>query len=242
VAYAVWGIKIKKTRQVLIILGVSAVIVAIIISVEHNANKHIHIPEYVLMTWILFEAISIDYRGRGIGILILICASMLGIVDEILQGIHPQRSYGWIDMLINTASSIIGVLTLISICKMPEGDWSWLDNLRKYYKSLIVIFCGAAAAAWMCLMLFEIAAAGTQRKQFPGWLIIWGLIFVLLAGTTISYHFCGLYRLDRVNQMGFSGTISGQRTAHLWIVYPVSILAAINALCIWIGTANTAFR
>ena len=73
VAYAVSGIKIKKTRQVLMILGVSAVIVAIIISVEPNANKHIHIPEYVLMTWILFEAISVDYRGKGIGILILIC-------------------------------------------------------------------------------------------------------------------------------------------------------------------------
>ena len=210
--------------------------------IEYLLNPFLQIREYVLMAWILFEAISVDYRGKGIGVLIFICASMLGIVDEILQGIHPQRWYGWRDMLINAASSVIGVLTLISLRKMPEGDWSWLDNLRKFHKSLLIVLCGAAAALWMCLILHEIAAAGTQGKQFPGWLIIGGLIFVLLAGTTIGYHFRGLYRLDRVNQMGFNGAISGQHTAHLWIIYPVSILAAIHALCIWIGTANTAFR
>jgi VanZ family protein len=66
-----------------------------IICLEPNPNKHIHIPEYVLMTWLLFEAVRIDYRCAGIFLLIFLCSSSLGVLDEILQGILPSRPYGW---------------------------------------------------------------------------------------------------------------------------------------------------
>ena len=241
-AYIVWGIKIQKTLQVLMVAGVSSIIVAIIISVEQNPNKHIHIPEYVLMTWILFEAISIDYRGKGMGLLILMCASMLGIVDELLQGIHPARSYGWIDMLINFASSVIGVLTLITIRRLPGGDWSWVQNLKAFTKSWIIFLVGAAAAVWMCVILFGVAAAEFPPKQIPVLLIAGGLVFILAAIITSANHGYGLYQLDCIHQSENNDFNSSLRTAHLWIVYPVTILVAINALYIWITITNSAFR
>lgn len=240
--YLAWGIKIKKTLQVLAVAAISAIIVAIIISVESNPNKHIHIPEYVLMTWILFEVIIIDYGGKGLGFLILICASMLGVVDELLQGIHPSRSYGWIDMLINFASSVIGVLTLITLRRLPEGDWSWAQNLKTFYKSWIILFVGAGTTVWMCVMLFDMASVGVSHMQIPFWITAGVLIFILTATITIGHHGYGLFRLDSINQSEHKTFNSNQRTAHLWVVYPLTILVAINALCMGVMTTNTAFR
>ena len=56
---------------------------------------------------------------------------MLGIVDEILQGIHPQRTYGWKDMIIDTVSGFIGVLMLVGFKKTSRGDWTWIRQLQK---------------------------------------------------------------------------------------------------------------
>ena len=69
-----------------------------VIFLEANPNKHIHIPEYILMTWLVFEALRRDYKGGGIFLLVFILSSLPGILDEVLQGLHPGRSYGWQDM------------------------------------------------------------------------------------------------------------------------------------------------
>jgi len=240
--YLVWGIKIKKTLQVLVMVGISAIIVAIIIWVEHNPNKHIHIPEYVLMTWILFEVIIIDYDGKGLGFLILICASMLGVVDELLQGIHPLRFYGWTDMLINFASSVIGILTLITLRRLPEGDWSWTQNLKTFYKSWIILLVCAATTVWMCVVLFEVASVGFSQIQIPVWINAGVLVFIMTAIITIGYHGYCLFQLDSINQSQIKNCNSNQRTVHLWVVYPLTVLVAINALFMGVMTTNTAFR
>ncbi|MBS1257597.1 MAG: hypothetical protein MAG551_00641 [Candidatus Scalindua arabica] len=45
------------------------------------------------MSWILFEAISIDYKGRGVFLLVFICGASLCVVDELMQGILPGHFY-----------------------------------------------------------------------------------------------------------------------------------------------------
>ena len=76
------------------------------------------------MSWILFEALSIDYRGRGIFLLVFICGASLGVVDEVMHGILPERFYGWRDMIMNSAVTVIGVLTLVGLRTALAGDWT----------------------------------------------------------------------------------------------------------------------
>ena len=98
-AYMFMGIKGKRVVHCAIVLAISTVIVILIMTFENNTNKYIHIPEYVLMSWILYQALVVDYKGGGILLLVFICGAMLGVVDEIMKGIHPQRTYGWKDMV-----------------------------------------------------------------------------------------------------------------------------------------------
>jgi VanZ family protein len=115
----------------LLYLVPSAVIALTIFKLEGNPNKHIHIPEYVVLAWLVYAALSRDYRGRGMLILVFILTSLLGVVDELEQGIHPGRSYGWSDMLVNSASALIGVFTILGLTNFNKIGGGWVRNLKK---------------------------------------------------------------------------------------------------------------
>ena len=92
VVFFVIVLVLKKDIKILILLIPCTIITWVLISLQPNPNKYIHIPEYVVMSWILFEALSLDYKGKGIFYLVFICAASLGVVDEMMQGILPVRS------------------------------------------------------------------------------------------------------------------------------------------------------
>ncbi|MDO9527895.1 MAG: VanZ family protein, partial [Syntrophales bacterium] len=154
-AYIFYSIKVKLPFKKMSLLIPCAIISCLIIYLEPNPNKHIHIPEYVLMTWLLFEAIRIDYKGAGIFLLVFLCSSFLGVLDEIFQGIHPLRFYGWQDMIINSSSSFIGILSLIGL-REDQKNWNWINQLKKMRGSLFVVLLGILSAAVSCYMLFKV--------------------------------------------------------------------------------------
>ena len=108
-----------------------ASIIFFITFIETNPNKYIHIPEYVLMSWIVYEAIASDYRGKGIFVLVFICSSLMGLIDEIVQGMYPGRFYGLKDQFINMLSVCVGIFTLLGLRKGLCGNWAWIRNFKK---------------------------------------------------------------------------------------------------------------
>ena len=148
---------------------------------EPNPNKHIHIPQYVVMTWLLLAALSRDYKGKGLLLLIFICASLLGVVDELEQGIHPARFYGWSDMLVNSSSAVIGVLTILGLKPPKEGDWSWKGYLKEHKALIGLGVFGLIGAGLMCYFLFRVQAAEVFRGVYPIWLLVWNWAYLILA-------------------------------------------------------------
>lgn len=210
-----------------------AVIVAVILNLEENPNKHIHIPEYVLLAWLLYAALSRDYRGEGLFILIFLCASLLGVVDELEQGIHPGRSYGWSDMLVNSSSALIGVFTILGLTKSakPSG-WDWLRNLKAFGGLLFVIVTGLTGAGLMCVNLFKVqAAGGVFQGVYPPWLLAWSVLFVISTPLFVYTH------------RGIKVTASpASNTAKLW-VYPIlSIVYYMHFLLTFVAIAGALFK
>jgi len=242
VAYAITGVRVKRIGRCIIILAVSAVIVFNIMAFEANANKHIHIPEYVLMTWLLYQAMVIDYKGRGIFLLVFICASMLGVVDEILQGIHPLRTYGWKDMIIDASSSLIGILTLMGIKYPLRGDWSWIGHL-KHFKSLVAaILLGIPTTVFMCIYLFAVQARGNFDNVYPDWLLGGNGLF--LAWTAAAIFFCW-HRRTRSGKFRAKtdpNTVDKRASALLWVICPLVILISMNLMVMWVAVAGLEFK
>jgi hypothetical protein len=65
------------------------------------------------MTWLLLGRFR-DYKGKGLFDPYLHQRVAAGrVVDEPGAGYPPARFYGWSDMLVNSSSAVIGVLTIL---------------------------------------------------------------------------------------------------------------------------------
>lgn len=242
VAYAIAGLIMKTIGRCIIILAVSAVIVFSIMAFEANANKYIHIPEYVLMAWLLYQAMIIDYKGRGILLLVLLCAAMLGVVDELLQGIHPQRTYGWKDMIIDAASSLIGILTLMGVKHRLKGDWAWIGQLKHYKAYLATVIFGTLASVFTCIYLFDVQARGSFDNIYPGWLLAGNGLFLASAAAVIFFFWCHWKRWDKLTPELESELYNCRTTTRLWVMCPLAIFTSMNLLVVWVAVAGLEFR
>jgi hypothetical protein len=240
--YAAICIKRKTAARGAVILAAGAVIVLLIMYFETNANKYIHIPEYILMTWILYQALAFDYRGRGILPLILVCAALLGIVDELLQGIHPQRTYGWKDMMINTSSSFIGILMLMGVKDPIPGNWCWLGRLKNFKSFLAAIIFGVLTTVPMNLYLLEVQAQQSFRNVYPRWLLAGNGLFVAAAVAVITFFWCNRKRSGRFMADSAFDTPDSHTTALLWMMCPLAILISMHSLVVWVAVAGIEFR
>jgi VanZ family protein len=241
-AYMFMGIKGKMVVHCAIVLAISTVIVILIMTFENNTNKYIHIPEYVLMSWILYQALVADYKGGGILLLVFICGAMLGVVDEIMQGIHPQRTYGWKDMVIDSASSLIGILSLTGLKRPEMRKWGWHNELRYFTGSLAVVLFGAVSAVPMCSYLFEVHNQRTFFNIYPGWLLTCNGVFLGAGVAVIVFHWPSRQKSDPVKHEIKSIRSYNHATALLWVICPLTILISMHALVVWVAVAGINFR
>ena len=240
VVFSIVVLALKKNIKTLILLIPCTIIAWILISLEPNPNKYIHIPEYVVMSWILFEALSIDYRGRGIFLLVFICGASLGVVDEVMQGILPGRFYGWRDMIMNSAATVIGVLTLVGLRTTPAGDWTWIGCLQQCKKALGITLFGTAGAALMCFSLFNVKTHRTFDGSYPGWLLVWNGLF-LITGLVVFLFPGHFYMPDRTTNGTGSSPSDQVVTARLWILCPLIILIIMHGLVVFTVAKGLAF-
>ena len=240
--YAAICVKQKTAARGSVILASGAGIVLLIMHFETNANKYIHIPEYILMTWILYQALAFDYRGRGILLLILACAAMLGIVDELLQGIHPQRTYGLKDMMINTSSSFIGILMLMGVKDPIPGNWRWLGRLKQFKSFLAAILFGVLTTVPMCLYLLDVQAQQNFRNEYPRWLLTGNALFLAAAVAAVTFYWCNRKRSGRFMTDSAFDTPDSHTTTLLWMMCPLAILISMHSLVVWVAIAGIEFR
>ncbi len=237
-AYVLYGFSVKHGTRCLGFTIPCALIVYIVIFLEHNPNKHIHIPEYVLMSWLLFEAISRDYRGKGVIVLVILCASLLGIVDELEQGIYKDRYYGWTDMAVNSASSLIGVLALMGVRDFAAGNWDWLSRLRRMKVLLGILFFGAFGAFYMCVELFHVQEMKGFWGAYPIWLLVWNYVFILVGSASLILQ---LHHLSKGSSA--MGAQEGEEvTARIWVICPLAILLLMHSLVVLTALTGWEFR
>jgi len=237
-----WRSKLGWTK--LLYMIPSAVIVLAIFRLEANPNKHIHIPEYILMAWLVYFALKKDYRGGGMLILVFICASMLGVVDELEQGIHPARSYGWKDMLVNTSSALIGVFTILGLTGHQESGWDWMEGLKRVKPLLGLVLAGIIINTLMCIYLFRVQAnGGILKGYYPDWLLILNYLFLVLA-PLLFLKFNRITRLPLNLNQKQSKPLVHDKTGNVrcWIYPILAILLFMDLLLIFVSITGLTFK
>jgi VanZ family protein len=230
----------RSWKNLLFLVPCGAIALAIMKLVD-NPNKHIHIPEYVLMAWLLYAVLSRDHKGKGLLILIFIYGSMLGVVDELEQGINPARFYGLSDMMVNSASVLIGVFTIMGLKKIVATDWAWTRRLMEFKALAGLGLFGLTGAVIMCAHLFNVQAAGKFWGVYPNWLLVWNMFYLVLT-PAVAFYRGALPKNDRIDEDGKDPVAQAEvLTARLWIVPLIVILLYMHALVVYVAGSGVKF-
>ncbi|MBW1697138.1 MAG: VanZ family protein [Deltaproteobacteria bacterium] len=239
--YIAFGVFAKKDKYHYIALILCLIIIYVIVSFTPVRNTHFHVTEYVILSWMVFKALSIDYRGSGIFTLVFICSSLLGVVDELLQGIHPQRYFLIQDLAVNTASTLVGVISLMGIKRGSRHDWrhgwEWVGLIGRKKKTLGLIFAGFLGAFVMCAYLQKVKIIGAFRGIYPPWLIGWNVAFVALGVFFIRRTGKSVTGVGKLREKARE-----MLTARLWVLCPLSILVAIHSLVFFVVLPGWEFK
>lgn len=223
------------------LVSLSLLIVFAIIYLEPNPNKHIHIPQYILMTWLLYRAISLDYRGGGQPALAFVCSSILGVVDEIQQGLYPSRFYGWSDMIVNSASSLVAAM-LIALKK--DDRWkmdrrSIMEMIRRNRTAVALLFAGIIPGVAACVRLFDVSEHRSFSGAFPPALFILCVVFLILFTAVI------IHRVKKIIKHPIEREESVNRTempVDIWILLLLIHIAIVYALVVFAGLSGIEFE
>lgn len=85
------------------------VIVGIIAIHLKMPEERIHLVEYGLLSFLVHRALRFDLSGFALFTLTFLMVSGFGFFDEVIQGILPNRYFGWRDVLLNATGGLMGI-------------------------------------------------------------------------------------------------------------------------------------
>ena len=80
------------------------------------------------------------------------------VVDEMQQGLYPDRYYGWKDMVINSSGVLLGVVLINAMTAPSARNWNWLQQVLQKKIPSIILFLGICSAVFTGYLLWQIKA------------------------------------------------------------------------------------
>ncbi len=165
----------------LVVLGVLIAIGSLFLSDPRFPAKRIHIVQYGVLVIIVRHAFS--YRLRGLPLLWASVAvtALLGCHEELLQGLHPLRTYGLDDAGRNVLAALAGGLIGHGLHLFERERTEGEDML-----SALSLEAGAVLLSAL-LLLFSLTAF---RSDWVPW---WTMVPLLVAGALWCWRHGGWY-------------------------------------------------
>lgn len=94
--------------------------------------KRFHFLQYAPLTFFVFDAMRFTFKSHSLYLWTLVTVTAIGLGDETLQAILPNRHFGLLDVTIN---SVAGMLTLAFIAfVIGEDHYPWGQYRRESEK------------------------------------------------------------------------------------------------------------
>jgi hypothetical protein len=72
-----------------------------------NAEEAMHLPQYGVLSLLLYRAFSRRYGDRGTYVCAALLGAFLGVFDEVIQWAVPRRTFEFRDMIINVVAVLL---------------------------------------------------------------------------------------------------------------------------------------
>jgi VanZ family protein len=181
-------------------MSTGAVIVcfALLIPDPEFAVKRIHVLEYLLLSLLVRYTLAQRISGLSLFIYGILFTVVLGMHDELLQGFHPQRTYGFRDIAVNSAAAVGGSCLWQGLELFTRGektpsqgiDWTIALYLLWLFLALVLFLLPLLAFKYQAIPLWTLLPLSST-------LLLWGL---LLAGRKDKHrHGTGVISLAAIS-------------------------------------------
>ena len=185
-----------RISPALLIAGLALALLGLALTDPAYPAKRIHVPQYFLLALVLRRGLSDHMSGALLTVATILVTLIFGIHDEMLQGLHPSRTYGLRDMAVNGAAGAAGAL-------MAAGMGLWPGSpgpIRLPFRLGAALMFQSAALAYLVADLAVYVWAGLAGVPPPLWagapVLLGGvaLMVLLRSGNPSSGigHFCSV--------------------------------------------------
>ncbi len=99
-------------KNYLWLVSVSAIFITYTIKLRRNPEEAIHFIQYGLLAVLVYRALTHRIADNGIYFVALLITAAIGMVDEALQWLTPQRIWGLSDIWLNTVAAALSLLMI----------------------------------------------------------------------------------------------------------------------------------
>ena len=99
---------VPRSRLPWIALALGLAVVSFWITDPDFPAKRSHIAEYIVLALVVRRALAFRLDGGWLGLAAGLVAALLGVHDELLQGLHPARYFGVPDLAVNGLAAASG--------------------------------------------------------------------------------------------------------------------------------------
>ena len=126
-------------RLAWLVVGLASAVAALQLTDPDFPAKKVHLFQYALLALIVRRAYGTRVSGLTLTVASIITAGVLGVHDELLQGLHPQRQFGVVDILVNALSAAAGACAATAAARS-------VVTLRRTVDAALVLSVAASLA------------------------------------------------------------------------------------------------
>lgn len=159
----------RKVHWPWVLAGVLLCIFALTIPDGRYPVKRIHVLEYMALSCLVRYAMSWRLHGGALLFFSVLASMAFGIHDELLQGIHPQRTYGLRDISVNAVASLGGGLIWHGGALFGRQNKRQLPEHTTEQWGTALFYL-----AWLVLSTlgFIVPLAGYDNVALPYWMLL----------------------------------------------------------------------
>lgn len=164
-----WWIILRRgaigMRPVLLIMSLALALLGLALTDPAYPAKRIHVPQYILLALVLRRALSDHVGGATLNAATMVVTLIFGIHDEMLQGLHPSRTYGLRDIVVNGTAGASGALAAagIGLWRGPSGP------LRFPVRIGVALTVQAVALTFLVMTLMRYVEVNPVDAPPPAW-------------------------------------------------------------------------
>ena len=139
-------------------LGIVVAFFSLAIPDPHVPIKRIHVAEYIVLSFLVRYTLSHRLQGASLTLFTALVTILLGVHDEMMQGIHSLRYYGWRDIIVNGMAGLSGSLLGHGLLSFERHGASSSGNLQRTKVTIGMVglyILLAAAVVFLIVLLYQ---------------------------------------------------------------------------------------